>query len=295
MGFFFFYLVFQISDSILWFIQSTIYSFQCILHFRYYSLHLWLVPFYGLCVLFHAVVVLTKFFWQPHNHFFKSLYLVNFLLSFHLALFLEISLVSFGTFFFVSRFWLPLFVCFYVLARSALTPSLSGVVLCSRWCSLLDHLIWMLQEFPLCGFCGPSCCNSIWIAIGSFLYGIAPQGGWLWDSTLITVCELLCRSWSHEAVFPSAGFGVFQDPSLNMLLVKLIGSYSDLVWSSPLGVLVSWSFRKESGDGQMRPCLWLALSSCLEPQIIHSLCLPVLGFGVHGKNRAVPQGWLYQH
>ena len=47
--------------------------------------------------------------------------------------FLEISpVLSYGACFFVAPFWLPLCVCFYVLGRSAMTPSLCAIALCSR-------------------------------------------------------------------------------------------------------------------------------------------------------------------
>ena len=42
------------------------------------------------------------------------------------------SVLSFGACFFLSPFWLPLCVCSYVLCRSAMTPRLCEVALCSR-------------------------------------------------------------------------------------------------------------------------------------------------------------------
>ena len=57
---------------------------------------------------------------------------MNCLPPFHLGVSLEISpVLSFGACFFVSPFWLPLSVSFYVLNRTAVTPRLGGVAFCS--------------------------------------------------------------------------------------------------------------------------------------------------------------------
>ena len=78
-----------------------------------------------------SVVVLTKFLELPYNHF-LTLYLTNCLLLFHSDLFLEMSpLLSFGACFFVSPFWL-LLVCFHLLGRYAMTPTLGRVALCQN-------------------------------------------------------------------------------------------------------------------------------------------------------------------
>ena len=74
----------------------------------------------------------------------------------------------------------------YVLSRCPITSSFHGVTLYSRhpvgtqWCHLLTHLSWVFQECPLCGLCGPSCCNWVFIAIGLFMHGVNPQAGRLW-------------------------------------------------------------------------------------------------------------------
>ena len=39
---------------------------------------------------------------------------------------------SYGTCFFVSPFWLPFCVCFYVLSKASKSPSLINMALCSR-------------------------------------------------------------------------------------------------------------------------------------------------------------------
>ena len=58
---FFFYLVFQNTNSILCFIWPTVFSFQCIIYFIYLILYFWLVLFY---VFFHAIEC-------PYNHYSK--------------------------------------------------------------------------------------------------------------------------------------------------------------------------------------------------------------------------------
>ena len=53
----------------------------------------------------------------------------------------------------------------------------------SPWCRLLDLLIWVLQEYPLCGLCGLSCCMWVLIVIGLISGGSFPPSGWLRGST----------------------------------------------------------------------------------------------------------------
>ena len=68
---------------------------------------------------------------------------------------------------------------------------------------------------------------------------------WGWPSGWMTVrinpdivYKWLCRCWPHRAEFITAESGACQDLPLDMLLVKLIGSCSDIVWNWPLGVFV---------------------------------------------------------
>ena len=99
-----------------------------------------------------------------------TLYLINCLLPFNLALFLEIPpVLTFGARFFVCPHWLSLCVCFYVLNRTAITPSLHGVGLYSRcpvWPSGAVSLIsWAgsSRNVPCVGYVGSP------ITIGSSL------------------------------------------------------------------------------------------------------------------------------
>lgn len=44
---------------------------------------------------------------------------------------------------------------------------------------------------------------------------------------------------------------------------------------------------RDSGAGQIRCCLWLALNNCLELSAIHSLWLPLLDLDACGKNQSM--------
>ena len=81
---------------------------------------------------------------------------------------------SFGACFFAH--FGCLFVCFYVLGRSAMTPSLGRM--CQVSCgtqvhSILGHLSWVFQECPLCELCGPSYCNWVWLLLAHSCVGSA--------------------------------------------------------------------------------------------------------------------------
>lgn len=103
---------------------------------------------------------------------------------FHLVLFLGFVL-SFGRYSSVSSFCLSPSVWFYVLGRSATSPSLVRVVLCRR--SLvgpsgripLRHQSQVLQGCPLCESNVPSCCSWAMIAAGMPMNGVYPQVNWL--------------------------------------------------------------------------------------------------------------------
>ena len=77
----------------------------------------------------------------------------------------------------------------------------------------------------------------------------------------ITVYKLLCGCWSHEAKFAALGFGASGDLPLEMPLVKLIGSCSDVVWSWPLGVFVMGLLERKLVLTYVRCCLWLVLGN----------------------------------
>lgn len=64
------------------------------------------------------------------------------------------------------------------------------------------------------------------------------------------VYELLCGYRPHEVEFTSAGSGACQDFPLEVLLVELIASYSNVVLSPPLSVLVLGPLGRDSGIGQ---------------------------------------------
>lgn len=72
---------------------------------------------------------------------------------------------------------------------------------------------------------------------------VDPQVGRLWDSTINTVCKLLCRYWSHKMEFALAVFTLCWYFPVDILSLMLIWSYSVVVWNWPLGVLVLSLFR----------------------------------------------------
>ena len=195
---------------------------------------------------FHVVVVLTKFLEHPYHHFW-TLFMINCLPPFDLALFLEISpILSFGACLFLFPVWLSVCVCFYVLCSYAMTPSLRRVALCSR-CPVRASGIMSLitragcfRYVPCVGYLGPPAVIESWLLMACLCVGstLKLTVGWLWGSTLTTVYELLCRCWPHKVEFTLAGSGACQDLLLYMPLVKPTGSCSNVVWSWPLGVLI---------------------------------------------------------
>ena len=227
----------------------------------------------------------------------------KFLFPLYLALFLEISpIISFWTCFFISLFRLTFCVCFYVLGRTAMTPSLGMMALCSR-CPVGPHgeisfitcagcSIQRIKEWPLCGLCGSSCYNWVLIAIGLFLCGVNPQAGWLWASVPITVYELLCMCWLQVWSSPQEGL-VSSEIFLwichlwSLLNPSLTLSEADH-WVLVLGLL--------GRDSSADQCQKMPVIGCDLPvwryKAIHSMWLPLLGLGMYGEDPAVHQDQL---
>ena len=105
--------------------------------------------------------------------------------------------------------------------------------------------------------------------------------------------ELLCRCWLHRA---SAESGACWDLPLDMPLVKLTGSCSDVVWSWPLGMFVLGTLGSDSGAGQCQTLPVLPVTGPGQPtwsyKVIHSLWLPPQSLSVCEKDHAMHQEWL---
>lgn len=89
------------------------------------------------------------------------------------------------------------------------------------------------------------------------------------------------------------GSGTCQDFSLDMPLVKLIQSCSDVVCNWPLCVLVLRLIERDPGEGQyqMLPVTAPGKSFfCCCYKEIHSLWLPLLCLAMFGKDQAAHQG-----
>lgn len=100
------------------------------------------------------------------------------------------------------------------------------------------------------------------------------------------------RCWLCKVEFAAAGSAVCQDLPLDMPLVELIGSYSD-VWRCPLHVSVLGWLGRDSGTDQC----WMLPVTHPEWRVwsykaIHSLWLALLEFCVSGKDWAAHQGQL---
>ena len=107
-----------------WF-DSWLHPLYCCFLVNCFLFHFWLD-------LFYDVEVLTKFLEHPYNQRFELCIWVC-LSPFCLVSFLEFwSVLWFGPCFFVSSFWQPPCVCFYVLGRAAMLPCLSSMAYCSR-------------------------------------------------------------------------------------------------------------------------------------------------------------------
>ena len=130
--------------------------------------------------------------------------LLNFICSklppFHLGLFLETSpILSFGVYFFVYSFWLLLCVCFYVLGKSAMTPSFGSMAICIMclmgWQNELKGTLGM-SLVRLHGFC---CCDYVLISIVLFVHEVDPQSHWLRTNPYLSVWAALqvLTTWSR--------------------------------------------------------------------------------------------------
>lgn len=168
-------------------------------------------------------------------------------------------------------------MCFCVLGRSAMSPGCVGwtYILDVPWntvASFLYHLCWVLQECPC-------------------VHMVNSQANLLWGSVPTIMNELLYRYWSHEAKFASAGSGACLDLPLDVLLVKLIDSCSDVDWSLLLGVLILRPLGRDYGAGQcqMLPAYGKPFWSYRRFQ---SFWLPLQVLGVCGKNQDAHQRWL---
>ena len=116
------------SKSLIWFLaSSTLLLFPCKLFFISISVSFvsdWVFFLHLRSSLGSLSVLIYPIF--------LTLHLIDYQSPFHLALFLEFwSTLSFGPCFFVSSFWQPPRVYFYVLGSAALTPCLDSVASCS--------------------------------------------------------------------------------------------------------------------------------------------------------------------
>ena len=131
-------------------------------------------------------------------------------------------------------------------------------------------------------------CNWVLIAFGTSLHGIDPEAGSLLGSTRLW-CVNCCaghKKWNP----PLQGVVPVRELPLEMLLVKLIGFFYDVVWSWPLSVLVLGLLGGTLVSDAACDWPW---ATCLELPAIHSLWLPLLGLGVCGKDQTTYQGWLW--
>ena len=155
----------------------------------------------------------------------------------------DFSRILYETCFFVSTFCLPLFVCFYILARSSMAPSLHWVTLCegvlwsqvepSPWSSelgasgrFLVWVMWVLLEWLRLEFYRPICARG-------------QLSGWLtvrinFNDSIWVVVQVLT---TQRGILLSWVSSCWDFP-LDMWLLKLIGSFSDVLWSWSLGLLV---------------------------------------------------------
>ena len=129
----------------------------------------------------------------------------------------------------------------------------------------------------------PSVVIESWLLLAYLCMGIKFPAGRLWASTSTIACELLWWCWLQEAKFASAGFHACQGfLLLNMLLVKLIRSCSDVDWIRPLSVLFLVLLQGALVQANVRNCLWLALSNLFGASsnpICGSLCWASVSMG----------------
>lgn len=141
----------------------------------------------------------------------------------------------------------------------------------------------MLQEWLLCG---PSYSNWVLISIGHSCVGLT-----------FSLADMINTDDSVPAdvlVLTTAGSGACPNLLLNMLLVQLIGSCLDIVWSWPLGMYFLGPLGRDSITDQYHV---LPVSGPGQPvwssEWSTVFCLSLLGLGVHGKNQAVHQSQLF--
>lgn len=138
----------------------------------------------------------------------------------------------------------------------------------SPWASELGapwmSLVWVMWA---------SCYNWFLIAIDLFVHWVNPQVSWLCESSLTTVHVLLCRCWPQKVELASADFGAWQDIPLDLMLMQLTGSCSDVVWTWQQSLFVLGPLERTLLQANLRRCLD---NSCQES---HSLWLPLLGIG----------------
>ena len=117
-----------------------------------------------------------------------------------------------------------------------------------------------------------------------------PIHAWGWPSGWLTVSSNPDHSvWS---AVPQQS-RVCWDLPLDVLLVELIASCSDVVWSWPLGVLVLGPLWRDSGAVQCEMLPVTGPGKCVwSYRGIHILWLPLLGLGMCRKDQAAHQGWL---
>ena len=102
---------------------------------------------------------------------------------------------------------------------------------------------------PKGGFCWWSLPINSWLLLAHSCMGLTFRvTDWDYRQSQWMSC---CTDADHtKGAFTSAGSGAYQDLPSDVPLVELIGSYSDVAWSSPLDMLVLGLLGKHSGAGQ---------------------------------------------
>ena len=120
---------------------------------------------------------------------------------------------------------------------------------------------------PEMSLCETSSCSWILSSLANHDWVKQPQAGWLWGSTSTKVYEVLYRCWPHEVEFTSSWSVAYQDIPLYVPHVELIGSLSDVVWSSALCVfIVRYHGRETLVKDNVRHCLYWPWTICLDQQ-----------------------------
>lgn len=198
---------------------------QCILDFRFDVIHFLLVIFIisiSFIILLSILTIITL-----------NSYLINCLSPFHLSHLVENPLVpSFGACFFVSAFYLPLCVCFYVLSRSVMTPCFGRVALCSQWLmgpSGVDSLIaWAgySKNVPCACYVGPPVIIQSWLLLIHLCVGSMHR---LAGSEAQPTIQQENYYAGAEVEFASGWFCACWNFPMDILLMKLIGFCSVFV------------------------------------------------------------------